>query len=142
LFFALGSNAQATTVYAACDHAQAPDYPLLLVAPQGCDLGLSQSYYQAQPVRGRPWAVIGLRDLRWSGWGGYKTVGRGLSCDVRPNGSVKRTTCDHVAVNFYHPVSVVPAGGAVIYQRMRVLHRWRRAEPYRYGYWYQPGTDY
>jgi hypothetical protein len=142
VLFTLGGTAQAIAVYGVCDHAQATDYPLLLVAPHGCDLGLGQSYYQAQPVRGRSFTPLGLRGLRWSSWGGYQAVARGLSCDVRPNGSVKRTTCDHVTVNFYNPVSVLPAGGAVIYQLMRVFHPRTQAEPYRYGYWYQPGTDY
>lgn len=134
--------ARAQQDYMACDNAHAPDYPFVWAHPSGCDLGLGQSMYQSQPVHGRSFASLGLRRLHWKRWARYEATARGLSCDVRSNGSVIRATCDHVEVNVYHPVKIGPAGFTPIYQRVRVLHRRSRREPYRYGYWYQPGLDY
>jgi hypothetical protein len=125
-----------------CDNAHSPDYPTITAHPSLCNLGLAQSYYDVEPVRRRSFAALGLRHLHWRGWGRHEATAHGLSCGVHANGSVIAGTCDHVEVNVYNPQYVVPSGARFIYQRTRVLHRKTRAEPYVYGYWYQPGTDY
>jgi hypothetical protein len=138
----LSAIANAQQDYMTCDNAHAPDYPFVWAHPRGCDLGLSQSYFQAQPVPGRPFAALGLRHMHWKHWGSYQATAHGLGCNVRYNGSVFRRSCVHVRVDVYHPVRVGPAGFTPIYQRVRVLHRRTRAEPFYNVFWFRPGTDY
>lgn len=125
-----------------CDNAHSPDYPFLVAHPSGCDVGLAQSIYQTLPVNGRPFTAFALRRLHWSHWGRHEATAHGLACDVRSNGSAVHGTCDHVEVDVYAPRKVGPAGFLPIYRLTRVLHRRTHREAYRYGYWYQTGTDY
>ena len=100
------------------------------------------SMYQVQPMRGHArFNALGLRHLHWNHWEAIQRP-HGSSCEVRANGSVFSGSCDHVEVNVYKPESIGPAGSIFIYQATRVFHRYTRVEPYRYGYWYQPGLDY
>lgn len=134
--------AQSHQVYLACDNAHASLYEIVVAHPHTCNLGLGRSIYQAQPVPGRAFAALGLRRLRWRSWGRHTASAHGLSCDIKSDGGIQRGTCDHVVVTVSRPQAIGPAGFAVIYQLIRVLHRSTRAEPYRYGYSFQPGVDY
>lgn len=140
--FALPASAMARQTYVECDNAHSPDYPTVSAHPSLCNLGLAQSYYDVQPVPQKSFVGLALRGLRWNGWGNYEATAHGLACDVRANGSAVSGTCDHVTVHVYRPEAILPAGGAVIYQLLRVSHRSSRTESYSYAYWYRPGTDY
>lgn len=132
-----------------CDDAQSPDYDIEDSHPHNCNLGLDRPdtfggavYYQVRPVPGRSFVALALRRLHWQRWGGQQAIAHGLACNVYDDGSADWSSCDHVEVDTYSPVKIGPAGFVPIYQRTRVLHRPTRSEPYQYGYWYQPGTDY
>lgn len=73
--FALPAVAQASQHYMECDKASAPLYPLLRAQPSTCPLGINASYYDVQPVPGRVFGSIVLRNVHWSSWGGYSATG-------------------------------------------------------------------
>jgi hypothetical protein len=124
-----------------CDKAASPWYPAVLAAPSSCNLGLGQSYYDVQRVPGLRFGTIGLRDMRWYGWGQYSAVGHGWACNIYRNGGANWSQCAHVTARVFNPVSIGPAGGAYIYQRTEVAHTrldgWRQ-----FRFWFEPGTDY
>jgi hypothetical protein len=136
------ASAQAHATYVPCDNAASPDYARLVAAPASCNVGLRQSMYELQPVPGKPFAARALRNLHWRYWGRYMAEARGLACKVTSAGAAEWKHCSHVVVRVYHPEKIMPAGGAYIYQLIVVRHVYSKAEPYRWAYWYQPGTDY
>jgi hypothetical protein len=143
VFLLAGSaSARRQQTYVACDNAQSPDYPTLAAHPGACDLGLHQSDFESQPVRGRRFAPIALRHLRWAGWGHQHAVGHGLGCHVGLHGNAKWRSCEQVTVDVYRPEAVLPAGGAVIYQLIRVRHTSPQRRGGSFTYWYQAGADY
>lgn len=135
------SAAAAHPTYMECDRASKPDYPFVLIAPMSCNLGLSLSYYDVQPIPGRRYGTVGLRRLHWYGWGHHEAFAHGLACNIYADGRTIWSQCAHVTVHVFDPVSIGPAGGAYIYQRTEVRHtridHWRR-----FTFWYRPGTDY
>jgi hypothetical protein len=133
--------AAAHRTYTECDNAHSPDYPTVVVHPHSCNVGLGASYYDVQPVGGRSFGTIGLRRLRWHGWGRHEATAHGLACNIYGNGGANWKQCASVTVHVYRPVAVGPAGGAFIYQLMRASHTRKDAWD-RFTYWYQPGTDY
>lgn len=139
--FTIARAAASAQRYIECDDAYRPDYPDLYAAPQSCNLGMGLSYYDVQSVPGRSFGMLGLRRLRWSGWGAYKATAHGVACNIYGNGGADWSACAKVTVNAYDPQSIGPSGGAVIYQLTRVRHT--QGGGYRqFTYWYQPGTDY
>jgi hypothetical protein len=128
--------------YMVCDNAHAPLYPFVWAHPHGCDLGLGQSIYQAQPVPGRPFVPVGLRHMHWTHWGSYEATAHGIGCNMRSNGSIIASSCVSVEVSVYNAVKIGPAGFTPIYQRVRVVHHRTRARPYYAIAWFRPGTDY
>jgi hypothetical protein len=129
--------------YLVCDNAHDSSYPTVAPRPGLCNLGLGQSFYDAQPVAGKGSLYpLALRHLHWHGWGHYQATATGRACNVKSNGSAVPGTCDHVTVQAINPQSIAPAGYAWIYQLIRVRHPHSRSEPYSYAFWYRPGTDY
>lgn len=122
-------------IYTMCDNASEPDYPFSRVAPRKCFLGLAASYYDVQPVPGhrRPHAIA-LKHLKWQHWGRSTARAHGTACNVYS------MRCDRAKVVVNKPRRILPAGGRVIYQRIRVRHFPPSAHPYTD--WYEPGTDY
>jgi hypothetical protein len=140
VFAAAPATASART-YMECDAAFQSFYPHLWAAPPLCNLGMGLSYYDVQKVPGRAWGAVALRNLTWSGWGSSQATGHGMACSIYRSGAADWSQCTHVTVNVYRPVSVGPAGGALIYQRTRVRHN-AGGGYRRFTWWYEPGTDY
>jgi hypothetical protein len=139
--FAIAPAAASAQTYMECDAAFQSFYPHVWAAPPLCNLGMGSSYYDVQNVPGRAWGEVALRGLRWSGWGAYEATAHGLGCDMYRSGAADWSVCTHVTVNVYDPQSIGPAGGAVIYQSIRVRHNGGGGY-HRFTWWYEPGTDY
>jgi hypothetical protein len=114
-------------VYMTCDEVRSFDYPAVLRAPSSCDLGLGLSTYTSQTVPGhpRPEAVY-LRGLRWTNWGRYVATARGREeCSKLDGGPPDGIThCTEMTVTASDPQRIDSAGGAVIYQLIRVVEHY------------------
>lgn len=135
--------AAAHPTYMECDNARSADYPTVAVHPKLCNLGLQASDYDVQPVGSRAFGTIGLRRLRWRGWGRSEATAYGLACNLYSDGIARWSQCANVVVRVYHPMSIAPAGGASIYQLTRVTHSGSSSSRWQaFTFWYQPGLDY
>jgi hypothetical protein len=111
-------------VYVACDEPRSRDYPKLAHAPNRCDLGLSESTYETQRVPGHPQPeALYLRALRWTRWGHHIATARGREACTKLDGGPPDgvTHCIDVTVTASNPQHILPAGGADIYQLIRVV---------------------
>jgi hypothetical protein len=127
------ASAEASRTYMACDNPSSPDYAKLNPAPRSCYLGLEESPYQAQRVPGHrvPPAVL-LSNLHWTHWGQFTATATGRSCGPGESGEAE---CSPVVVKDSRPQAILPAGGLVIYELMRVFYS-------EFTDWYRPGVDY
>ena len=134
------ASARTNERYMECDHAQSPEFGALLAHPASCNLGLAASGYDVQPVPGRRFGRIGLRKMRWHGWGSYEATAHGLACSIYKDGRANMSQCGSVVVHVYDPVFLESAGGMFIYQLARVSHS-RRGKSRQFTFWYKPGID-
>jgi hypothetical protein len=111
-------------VYLACDEPRSRDYPKLAHAPSRCDLGLGESTYETQRVPRHPQPeALYLRALRWKLWGHHVATARGREeCSKLDGGPPDGVAhCIEVTVTVSDPQRILPAGGADIYQLIRVV---------------------
>jgi hypothetical protein len=123
-FIDYSSGAPSSHIFLVCDEPRTPLYPRVVPAPRSCDLGLGETVFQAQRVRGhsRPESVY-IRALRWKHWGSSVTTAVGREeCSILDGGPPDgRTHCNQITVTASKPVLIYSAGPSVIYQLMRVV---------------------